>query len=171
LNRRIEGRSAAGIEQVAQTLPPGLEHDAALSVARLMRAYDAQDVPAVYYDGIANVLGQAEFSLSAQARGQERQQVAHGMIQMLEMLQQGLLLRRLLPQVLSGGGVQVFIGGEGMYEDLGPFSVIASRYGAEGGGTGLIGVFGPMRMHYGRAVAVVRYMTDLLSELAGELQG
>ena len=26
-------------------------------------------------------------------------------------------------------------------------------------------------MQYGRAVAVVRYMTDLLSELAGELQG
>jgi heat-inducible transcriptional repressor len=171
LNHRIEGMTATGVDQVAMVLPAGLERSAAAAVARLMREYDEQDVPAVYYDGIANVLGQAEFSVSSQARNQERQQVAQGMIQILEMLQQGLLLRRLLPHVLSGGGVQVFIGGEGMYEDLGPFSVIASRYGAEGGGMGLIGVFGPMRMHYGRAVAVVRYMTDLLSDLAGELHG
>lgn len=171
LNRRIDGKTGTGVDQTALGLPLGLERAVAETVARLMRMYDEQDVPAVYYDGLANVLGQAEFSLSTQARNQERQQVAQGMIQMLEMLQQGLLLRKLLPHVLSGAGVQVFIGGEGVYEDLGQFSVIASRYGAEGGGTGLIGVFGPTRMHYGRAVAVVRYMTDLLSELAGELRG
>ena len=171
LNRRIEGRTAAGVDQMAQSMQSGLERSAAEAVAHLMRVYDDQDVPAVYYDGLANILGQAEFSVSSQARNQERQQVAHGMIQMLEMLQQGLLLRRLLPHVLSGRGVQVFIGGEGVSEDMGQFSVIASRYGDEGGGMGLIGVFGPTRMHYGRAVAVVRYMTDLLSDLAGELHG
>jgi heat-inducible transcriptional repressor len=171
LNRRLEGRTAAAVEQAAQGLPPGLERDTAQTVARLMIANDQQDVPAVFYDGLANVLGQQEFTLAAQARHQERQQVAQGMIQMLDMLQQGLLLRRLLPQVLSRGGVQVFIGGEGEYEELRQFSVIVSRYGAEGGGSGLLGVFGPTRMHYGRAVAVVRYMTELLSDLAGELNG
>ena len=97
-------------------LPAGLERAAATAVAHLMRAYDEQDVPAVYYDGIANVLGQVEFSVSAQARTQERQQVAQGMIQMLEMLQQGLLLRGCL--TYSVGAVCKFIGGEGMYEDL-----------------------------------------------------
>jgi heat-inducible transcriptional repressor len=171
LNRMLEGKTAAAVDQVAQTLGSGLDRDTADTVARLMAAHDQQDAPIVYYDGLANILGQQEFTVAAQAKSQERQQVAHGMIQMIDLLQQGLLFRRLLPQVTSDGGVQVFIGGEGEYEELRQFSVIVSRYGAVGGGTGMLGVLGPTRMHYGRAVAVVRYMTELLSELAGELHG
>jgi heat-inducible transcriptional repressor len=171
LNRMFEGKTVRVIEQLAQALSPGLERDVAETVARLMDAHDHQDAPIVYYDGLANILGQQEFTVAAQAKSHERQQVAHAMIQMLELLQQGLLFRRLLPQVTDGGGVQVFIGGEGEYEELRQFSVIVSRYGVVGGGTGMLGVLGPTRMHYGRAVAVVRYMTELLSELAGELNG
>ncbi|MDB5059073.1 MAG: heat-inducible transcription repressor HrcA [Chloroflexi bacterium] len=171
LNRSLDGKTAFEIDQIAQTFGPGLDRDTAETVARLMSAHDHQDAPIVYYDGLANILGQQEFTVAAQAKSQERQQVAHGMIQMIDLLQQGLLFRRLLPQVTSDGGVQVFIGGEGEYEELRQFSVIVSRYGAVGGGTGMLGVLGPTRMHYGRAVAVVRYMTELLSELAGELNG
>ena len=61
LNRRIDGMTAAGVEQIAAALPLGLERAAAEAVARLMRAFDEQDVPAVYYDGIANVLARRSF--------------------------------------------------------------------------------------------------------------
>jgi heat-inducible transcriptional repressor len=34
---------------------------------------------------------------------------------------------------------------------------------------GLLGVVGPTRMQYSRAIAVVRYMTELMNELLSEM--
>lgn len=170
LNRLVEGKTAQGVELAAQGLLEGAERDILDAVVRLMVAHDQQDSPIVHYDGLANILGQPEFAGSG-GRGARRQQAAENMLQMLDLLQQGLLFRHLLPQVMNAGGVQVFIGGEGEHEELRQYSVIVSRYGVTGGSSGMLGVVGPTRMHYGRAVAVVRYMTDLLSELAGELNG
>jgi heat-inducible transcriptional repressor len=171
LNRQIEGNSAQQIELLLPHFHEENEREAMEVVLRMMAAHDQEDRPIVYYDGLANILSQMELSLPAAARGDSRQHVVQSIRHMLDLLQQGLLFRRLLPQVEQGSGVQVFIGGEGEYEDLRQFSVIVSRYGAVGGGSGLLGVLGPTRMHYGRAVAVVRFMTELLSDLAGELNG
>jgi heat-inducible transcriptional repressor len=171
LNRQIEGKSAQQIEWLLPDFHEENEREAIEVVLRMMMAHDQEDRPIVYYDGLANILSQMELSLPAAARGESRQHVVQSIRHMLDLLQQGLLFRRLLPQVEQGSGVQVFIGGEGEYEDLRQFSVIVSRYGAVGGGSGLLGVLGPTRMHYGRAVAVVRFMTELLSDLAGELNG
>jgi len=171
LNRTLEAKTAVQVERLFPTLPEGLDRDVAVLVVRLMQTHDHQDRPIVHYDGLANVIGQPEFSTHASDKGHRRQETSQSMLQMLELLQQGILFRHLLPQVLEGNGVQVFIGGEGEYEDLRQFSVIVSRYGVAGGNTGMLGVVGPTRMHYGRAVAVVRHMTELLSELAGELHG
>jgi heat-inducible transcriptional repressor len=171
LNRALEGKTTTQIEAIAAGMPEGLEHDVAEALMRLMLEHDQQDHPVVHYDGLANILGQPEFAeRRTPIRGQRRQQLTESMLQMLDLLQQGLLFRRLLPQV-EGGGVQVFIGGEGEYDELRQYSVIVSRYGVAGGGSGMLGVLGPTRMHYGRAVAVVRYMTELLTELSGELNG
>jgi heat-inducible transcriptional repressor len=49
--------------------------------------------------------------------------------------------------------------------------MILSRYGASEEITGLLGVFGPTRMHYGRAISIVRYMTQLMTSLAREIYG
>jgi len=172
LNRRLDGQTAGHIELVYMPQEDGVEHDVLDAVIRLMHAHDQQDSPVVHYDGLANILGQPEFSEQRlTGKGPRRQQVAESMLQMLDLLQQGILFRRLLPQVTEGSGVQVFIGGEGELDDLRQYSVIVSRYGVAGGGSGMIGVLGPTRMHYGRAVSVVRFMTEMLTELAGELNG
>jgi heat-inducible transcriptional repressor len=172
VNHRLDGQTALQIEQAARLLDDGVERDVLEALARLMDAHDQQEMPVVHYDGLANILGQPEFSdQRLTMRGPRRRQVAESMLQMLDLLQQGILFRRLLPQVSEDGGVQVFIGGEGEHDDLRQYSVIVSRYGVAGGGSGMIGVLGPTRMQYGRAVSVVRFMTELLSELAGELNG
>jgi heat-inducible transcriptional repressor len=172
LNHRFEGMTASQIDAICGTFQDGVERDVAETIVRLMYAHDQQDTPVVHYDGLANILGQPEFSdQRLPMRGQPRQQVAESMLHMLDLLQQGILFRRLLPQVAEGNGVQVFIGGEGEHDDLRQYSVIVSRYGVAGGGSGMLGVLGPTRMHYGRAVSVVRFMTELLTELAGELNG
>src|SRR6185312_10161887 len=159
------------INGIAAGLLDEVERLSAMAAAQLMAEHNQEQWPMVYYDGLANILGQVEFSYGVPGRGLDRLDRGQSIRGMLELLQQGILLRRLLPQVVAGDGVQVFIGGEGEHEELRPFSVIVSRYDAAGGGTGMLGVLGPTRMEYGRAVAVVRYMTALLSELAGELYG
>jgi len=171
LNKMLEGSTAEAIDATAFGLRDEIERLAAHAVARLMSEHNQQQWPVVYYDGLANILGQAEFAAGSTGRGPDRLGQGQNIRNMLELLQQGIFLRRLLPQVVAGDGVQVFIGGEGQHEELRPFSVVVSRYDAAGGGTGMLGVLGPTRMEYGRAVAVVRYMTALLSELAGELYG
>ncbi|GHO43524.1 hypothetical protein KSX_16870 [Ktedonospora formicarum] len=50
-------------------------------------------------------------------------------------------------------------------------SLVVARYGQEGKVGGLLGVIGPTRMQYDRAIAVVRYMANVMNELLSELYG
>ena len=60
------------------------------------------------------------------------------------------------------------IGGEGIYDTLSQCSIVFARYGTPGLATGTLGVFGPMRMPYGRTISIVRFLSRLLSELVAE---
>ena len=60
---------------------------------------------------------------------------------------------------------QVIIGGENSAEELKDMSVVVARYGTQEHLSGLVGIVGPTRMQYGRAIAVVRYMTEVLNDL------
>lgn len=79
--------------------------------------------------------------------------------------------RNLLADVISGSdsinnlGVQVLIGGEGRWEELKDCTIILSRYGVVEQFSGTVAVIGPTRMPYGRNVAAVRYVADLMSGL------
>ena len=178
LNRALAGKTSAQIEQGFAAQHEWLEGEVVASVVRLMRAHDQEDRPILHYDGLAHIMHQPEFDGSAAGRAGRRvyddagaaRPVGDSLLQLLGLLQQGLLFRRLLPQAMDSGGVQVFIGGEGEHEDLRHYSMIVSRYGSAGS-SGMLGVLGPTRMHYGRAVAVVRYMTELMTDLSGELHG
>jgi heat-inducible transcriptional repressor len=67
--------------------------------------------------------------------------------------------------------VQVLIGSEGQRTELSDFGLVLSHYGVSGYATGALGVLGPVRMPYARAVSVVRFMSRLLSELTQQLYG
>ncbi|MBX3047929.1 MAG: heat-inducible transcription repressor HrcA [Anaerolineales bacterium] len=110
----------------------------------------------VYHDGWTNVLSEPEFS-----EGDAAQRA-------LRVLEERPLLENLLTEVMSEsqiGGVQVLIGGEGRWEQLHDFSLVLARYGAPGTASGYLGVLGPIRMAYGRAVSTVDYVAGLLSEV------
>jgi heat-inducible transcriptional repressor len=81
-------------------------------------------------------------------------------------------LREAIPSgSLGGDGVAVVIGDEnreGPYQDM---SFVLARYGPEGGAGGILGVLGPTRMQYGEAVANVRYVSAVLTELMREFYG
>ncbi len=113
----------------------------------------------IFLDGLTNVLAEPEFLESGDARRAVR------------LFEERSLLQDLLARTstnASVGGVQVLIGGEGKWEDLKECSVVLARYGIPGLITGTLGVFGPMRMPYGRTIPTVRFMADLLSGLVSE---
>lgn len=113
----------------------------------------------IYLDGLTNVLSEPEFLESDEARRAIRLFEERSLLQSL--------LSRVMPDA-SVGGVQVLIGGEGGWEELKQCSVVLARYGIPGHATGMLGVFGPMRMAYSRTIPTVRFMADLLSGLVSE---
>ena len=74
----------------------------------------------------------------------------------------------LLSECLQGGGCRVFIGSEIPVQDIQDLSVVASPYRRQGQILGVLGVLGPTRMDYARAVALVETTANLLTRSLSE---
>ena len=68
---------------------------------------------------------------------------------------------------LMRDGVTVVIGSEHNSTELRRFSVIVSTY-SDGRGTGAVGVIGPTRMHYSRAINAVDSLTRMISRVVSD---
>lgn len=128
-------------------------------VTQTMRRVDDQAGLLLYRDGLINILHQPEFTPPESAR------------QVVRLLEDRTVLEGLLTEMLEVGGVQVIIGGEGRWTELKECSLVVSPYGVSGEAQGALGVMGPMRMPYSRAISAVRYMAGLMSDLFRELYG
>ena len=128
-------------------------------VAQVMMRVDDQAGLHLYRDGLSNILHQPEFSVAESARG------------IVHVFEDRTLLESLLTDMLEVGGVQVVIGGEGRWNELSECSLVVSPYGVSGAAIGALGVMGPMRMPYSRAISTVRYVARLMSDLFRELYG
>jgi heat-inducible transcriptional repressor len=73
---------------------------------------------------------------------------------LLGMVAEKQRLVKLLNEYIDGPGITVVIGAEHSDPDMRPFSLIASTY-FDGRSTGLVGVLGPTRMRYSRAISAV----------------
>jgi heat-inducible transcriptional repressor len=83
---------------------------------------------------------------------------------LLHMIEEKQRLVHLLTEYIDGPGLTVVIGAEHLDPNLRPFSLIASTFG-DGTGTGTIGVIGPTRMRYSRAIAVVDGAAEAVSRV------
>ena len=83
---------------------------------------------------------------------------------LLEMMEEKERLVRLLNQYIDGPGLTVVIGAEHVAPDLRSFSLVASTV-VDGGAIRTVGVIGPMRMHYSRAIALVDGTTRAVSRV------
>jgi heat-inducible transcriptional repressor len=73
---------------------------------------------------------------------------------LLRMVEEKQRLVKLLNEYIDGPGMTIVIGAEHNDPELRPFSLIASTY-FDGRNTGLVGVLGPTRMRYSRAISAV----------------
>jgi heat-inducible transcriptional repressor len=158
INHICKGLDSVGVAGQAEHLPP-LEQDVVRLVSEVMRKAEAFSATEIFRDGVTNVLAEPEFATSDSAR------------QALRVLEERTYLEEFLAKVLAPtiGGVQVVIGGENSWQELKEFSMVLARYGVAGYATGALGVLGPQRMAYGRAISTVRYVAGMMSDLMYEI--
>lgn len=92
--------------------------------------------------------------------------------QALRVLEEEDVLETILRDLFAAeeADVQIVVAGEGRWEHVNHLSMVLGRYGTPQA-RGALGVLGPTRMRYGRAVSAVRYVANLMSDLLGELHG
>lgn len=136
--------------------------DAVLSRAlRLARSTfeDLHPQNAVFIDGAATLLDDAVERASGVSMS-----TLKALVKMVEDKQR---LLRILDEYIEGPGLTVVIGTEHTAADLREFSLVASTY-FDGVRTGTIGVIGPTRMRYSRAISVVGSVAQAVSHVLCE---
>jgi heat-inducible transcriptional repressor len=83
---------------------------------------------------------------------------------LLQMMEEKQRLVRLLNEYLEGPGLTVVIGAEHSDPNLRPFSLVASTF-FDGQGTGSLGVIGPTRMRYSKAISMVDHAAQAVSRV------
>ena len=83
---------------------------------------------------------------------------------LLEMMEQKERMVRLLTRYIDGPGLTIIIGAEHIAPGLRPFSLIAAT-AVDDGATRTIGVIGPTRMDYSRAIALVDGTTQVVTRV------
>ena len=83
---------------------------------------------------------------------------------LVEMMEEKGRLVHLLNEYIEGPGLTIVIGAEHATRDLRPFSLIAST-AIDGTTVRTVGVIGPTRMHYSRAIALVDGTTQAMSRV------
>lgn len=130
-------------------------YDALMARAMNLASSTFNDLPddhVLYVDGAASLLGEKQgLTLSTM----------HALLMMIEEKQR---LVRLLNEYIDGAGLTVVIGAEHLEPSLRPFSLVAATY-QDDTGTGTIGIIGPTRMRYSRAIAVVHGAAEAVSRV------
>ncbi len=83
---------------------------------------------------------------------------------LFRMIEEKNRLVKLLTEYIEGPGLTIVIGTEHAVPDLQPFSLVASTY-SHAGRRGTIGVIGPTRMRYSKAIAVVDSLSRTVSRV------
>lgn len=85
------------------------------------------------------------------------------MLDLMELVENPEWLKRVFHHTGTQGDVNVIIGDESGQSAMHDLSLVYSQYGLPSALTGNIGVLGPTRMDYGRTIAAVRYLSQLLT--------
>ncbi|MGC8669374.1 MAG: heat-inducible transcriptional repressor HrcA [Chthonomonadales bacterium] len=107
----------------------------------------------IFIEGASQILKQPEFHDVTKLE------------QLLSALEERSVLYRILSRTLLGDDITVLIGSEGQIEAMRDCSIVTANYFIGNRVAGYIGIVGPTRMHYGRAVGAVGWMARNLSAL------
>lgn len=166
LNAEFRGRS---LEEVRGAVVERLREERTLYDALMARAlrlasstFDGMtSEPAVFVQGTSLLLD--EF-------GAEDPDVTIRTLRtLLQMIEEKTRLVQLLDDYMGSGGLTIVIGSEHHDADLQRFSLVASTY-SDGHGTGAVGVIGPTRMRYSRAINAVESLSKAINRMVSTRQ-
>jgi heat-inducible transcriptional repressor len=135
---------------------PSEERRISESLVEIMGAQDKLDYGEPYLEGLRMLLSQPEFVNSPRTLG------------ILEVLEGEDWLKNIFSQESSKGGVKVVIGEENPEPALQDLSLLASQYGVPDKASGIVGVIGPRRMDYAKAISSLGCLSALLSNSVAE---
>ena len=156
LNTIYADLNAVEIETVETELSV-FERQVTDQIVSVLAAEESRCYEEPYLDGLHFILGQPEFVGGGQLKS------------LLEMIDQRTLPEIIKPDSLGESRPQVLIGHENTAVAIQNCSLVVGCYGPPGEAIGVIGVIGPTRMPYARAISTVSYLSLVLSRLATEL--
>jgi heat-inducible transcriptional repressor len=112
--------------------------------------------PSIYIQGTALL-----FEVTA---GHDPEATLARMKSLVHMIEEKSRLVQLIDACMDGNGLTVFIGTEHQDPDLQHFSVVTSTY-TDGRRTGAVGIIGPTRMRYSRAINVVDSLSRTINRV------
>ena len=151
------GLTADGVRAQTRTIGEVLAGEVGELVAEAMQHANQQTSRDVYGYGLSD---------SLPSFGEDAAQQA------LRVMEQQTSLDDVLDEVFAAdeSDVRVVVAGEGRWESLSHLSVVLGRYGTPNT-IGALGVLGPTRMRYGRAISAVRYVAHLMSGMLDTVYG
>ncbi|MCL5947232.1 MAG: heat-inducible transcriptional repressor HrcA [Chloroflexi bacterium] len=129
----------------------------------VLESYQERQWSVQFRDGLANVLNQPEYS-RAVSDDLRRQRI----VDLLNVVEGGGLLREIFPDVARQRSLRVLIGEEHP-DELRNIAIVLCPYGTAEQMVGVIGVIGPTRLNYQRAIYASQYISSILSYLIQEL--
>jgi heat-inducible transcriptional repressor len=162
LNHEFKGRS---LVEVRQAVIERLREERTLYDELMARALrlasttfeDIDPAPTVFFQGTSLLL--------EDVRAEDHEVTLKTLRTLFRMIEEKTRLIQLLDDYLGTAGLTVVIGTEHLTPDLQCFSLVASTY-SDGHGTGAVGVIGPTRMRYSRAIQAVDSLSKAISRMA-----
>ncbi len=106
----------------------------------------------VFIEGKFNLLDKPEFSNVSRIRA------------ILQTFEEKKVLLTLLDRCLDSRGVQIYIGSEGLGNEVPGCGMVLAPYSGSNSPLGSLGIVGPISMNYARAVSLVEYTAQILGE-------
>lgn len=154
LNERLAGMGLGARMLAGRLTDPGLDAREQEFVKRLSPVFlelEGAAESSVYLDGAARLLTE------------ERAAELPRIDELMRALERRASLLAMLSSVLDRNSVYMWIGGENPHPELRSVSVIGANYGLGYRNLGAVGVIGPLRMDYARAITSVREAAAALS--------
>lgn len=162
LNQEFRGRT---LEQVRGAIVERLREERTLYDALMARALRLASATFEGMGAAPDVIIQGTSLLLDEVVGEDPEVTLGTLRTLLRMIEEKTRLVKLLDDYLEGvGDLTVVIGREHHAPDLQRFSLVATMY-SDGHGKGAIGVIGPTRMHYSRAINAVESLSRAINRM------
>jgi heat-inducible transcriptional repressor len=153
MNAALVGKRSADVSALRDALGEADPVDGAVDrvLDGILDCLEEADRDRLYHGGVPALLAHPEFADTEHV------------LPVMHALEDGLALLETLSDLLENHGVVVRIGHENRRVELENVSIVATNYGS-GSTEGVLGVIGPTRMDYPRAIAAVQRVADGLNE-------